>query len=89
MHKKMIAGIASSDKQFVPSPLLCFFLCPTTRELTSPFLFSFSAFGVAAAIVAGWSWDRLIPCHGDVMETGGKNAWTSTLGDLIAAAQKK
>ncbi|KAL7411000.1 hypothetical protein BDY24DRAFT_398301 [Mrakia frigida] len=59
MHKKMIAGIASSDKH---------------------------AFGVAAAIVAGWSWDRLIPCHGDVLETGGKNAWTSTLGDLIAAA---
>ncbi|BGP20781.1 hypothetical protein JCM10213_008918 [Rhodosporidiobolus nylandii] len=28
--------------------------------------------------VAGWDFDRMIPCHGDVMETGGKKAWTDT-----------
>jgi len=25
-------------------------------------------------------WDRLIPCHGDVIETGGKNAWNTIWG---------
>ncbi|KAH8110274.1 hypothetical protein DFH11DRAFT_796980 [Phellopilus nigrolimitatus] len=29
-----------------------------------------------AKTVAGWDFERIIPCHGDVIETGGKNAWT-------------
>jgi len=29
-----------------------------------------------AKIVNGWDFDRIIPCHGNVIETGGKNAWT-------------
>lgn len=28
-----------------------------------------------AKTVAGWDFDRIIPCHGDVIETGGKAAW--------------
>ncbi|TNY19006.1 hypothetical protein DMC30DRAFT_418305 [Rhodotorula diobovata] len=32
----------------------------------------------AARKVAGWDFDRIIPCHGDVIETGGKKAWTDT-----------
>ncbi|GJN94779.1 hypothetical protein Rhopal_007871-T1 [Rhodotorula paludigena] len=32
----------------------------------------------AARQVAGWDFDRIIPCHGDVIETGGKKAWTDT-----------
>jgi hypothetical protein len=26
-------------------------------------------------IVAAWDFDRLIPCHGDVIETGAKQVW--------------
>ncbi|KAF8956292.1 hypothetical protein BDZ97DRAFT_1958631 [Flammula alnicola] len=28
-----------------------------------------------AKTVAGWDFDRIIPCHGDVIETNGKQAW--------------
>ncbi|KAJ7089286.1 hypothetical protein B0H15DRAFT_840242 [Mycena belliarum] len=28
-----------------------------------------------AQTVAAWDFDRIIPCHGDVIETGGKQAW--------------
>ncbi|KAI0075942.1 hypothetical protein K474DRAFT_1663574 [Panus rudis PR-1116 ss-1] len=30
-----------------------------------------------AATVAGWNFDRIIPCHGDVIEKRGKEAWMS------------
>jgi len=30
-----------------------------------------------AATVAGWDFERIIPCHGDVIEKDGKKAWTS------------
>jgi hypothetical protein len=26
-------------------------------------------------VVSEWDFDRLIPCHGDVMETGAKKYW--------------
>ncbi|GAA5986870.1 hypothetical protein JCM10908_000933 [Rhodotorula pacifica] len=32
----------------------------------------------AAEKVAAWDFDRIIPCHGDVIETGGKKAWLDT-----------
>lgn len=28
-------------------------------------------------VIASWQFDRIIPCHGDVIETGGKEAWRS------------
>ncbi|KAL0958116.1 hypothetical protein HGRIS_000285 [Hohenbuehelia grisea] len=28
-----------------------------------------------AKTVAGWDFDRIIPCHGDVIETEGNKAW--------------
>jgi hypothetical protein len=28
-----------------------------------------------AKVVAAWDFDRIIPCHGDVVETGGKQVW--------------
>jgi len=34
-------------------------------------------------MVATWDFDRLIPCHGEVIETGAKTAWTSTYADLL------
>ncbi|CAG7849039.1 SubName: Full=Uncharacterized protein {ECO:0000313/EMBL:CCA67111.1} [Serendipita indica DSM 11827] len=30
---------------------------------------------ILAQRVAQWDFDRIIPCHGEVIETGGKNAW--------------
>ncbi|GAA5938645.1 uncharacterized protein JCM15063_005378 [Sporobolomyces koalae] len=38
----------------------------------------------ASKEVANWDFDRLIPCHGDVIETGGKKAWLDTYADFIA-----
>ncbi|CDZ98574.1 Protein of unknown function DUF4336 [Phaffia rhodozyma] len=43
-------------------------------------------YGQSAAIVAGWDFDRIIPCHGAVIETGGKEAWVSTNKNVIDAA---
>jgi hypothetical protein len=28
--------------------------------------------------VAEWDFERIIPCHGDVLDAGGKEAWAST-----------
>ncbi|KAI1792382.1 hypothetical protein LXA43DRAFT_1093625 [Ganoderma leucocontextum] len=36
-----------------------------------------------AKTVAQWDFDRIIPCHGDVIETGGKNAWTQAYRDFL------
>jgi len=33
--------------------------------------------------VAAWDFDRIIPCHGDVVETGGKKAWSSAYEWLL------
>ncbi|GAA5830087.1 hypothetical protein JCM5353_000704 [Sporobolomyces roseus] len=38
----------------------------------------------AAKQVASWDFDRLIPCHGDVIEPGGKKAWLDTYADFLA-----
>jgi len=34
-----------------------------------------AAFGESARRVSGWDFDRIVPCHGDVIETGGKAKW--------------
>ncbi|KDE08603.1 hypothetical protein MVLG_01065 [Microbotryum lychnidis-dioicae p1A1 Lamole] len=31
-----------------------------------------------AKVVSAWDFDRMIPCHGNVMESGAKAAWNST-----------
>jgi len=36
-----------------------------------------------ARIVAGWDFDRIIPCHGDVIETNGKEAWRALYKDFL------
>ncbi|KAF8327438.1 uncharacterized protein EI90DRAFT_2975088 [Cantharellus anzutake] len=36
-----------------------------------------------AKVVDGWDFNRIIPCHGDVIETGGKEAWRSTYTDFL------
>ncbi|RPD56904.1 hypothetical protein L226DRAFT_512770 [Lentinus tigrinus ALCF2SS1-7] len=34
--------------------------------------------------VYSWDFDRLIPCHGDVIETGAKAAWKSAWGSYLS-----
>lgn len=36
-----------------------------------------------AKVVAAWDFDRIIPCHGDVIETGGKAKWMSTFEQYL------
>lgn len=46
-------------------------------------------FAKDAETVAGWEFDRIIPCHGDTIETGGKQAWLqaySRVGDRCVLA---
>ena len=31
----------------------------------------------------GWDFDRIIPCHGDVIETGGKKAWSEAYSKYL------
>lgn len=37
-----------------------------------------------AKLVAGWDFDRIIPCHGDVLEgPAAKQAWLSTYAGVL------
>lgn len=42
-----------------------------------------------ATVVSGWDWDRLIPCHGDVLETGGKALWNKNFEWNLEHQRKK
>jgi len=37
-----------------------------------------------AKTVAGWDFERIIPCHGDVIENDGKKAWQTLYKDYLA-----
>ncbi|KAG8863503.1 hypothetical protein FRB96_008243 [Tulasnella sp. 330] len=36
-----------------------------------------------AKLVAGWDFDRIIPCHGDVIETRGNEAWKAAYANFL------
>ncbi|KAJ9121420.1 hypothetical protein QFC24_004758 [Naganishia onofrii] len=36
-----------------------------------------------AKVVAAWDFDRIIPCHGDVIESTGKEKWLSTFEQFL------
>jgi len=36
-----------------------------------------------AKVVSEWDFDRMIPCHGDVMETGAKKYWNDLYAKLL------
>jgi len=36
-------------------------------------------------VVSEWDFDRLIPCHGDVMETGAKKYWNALYARFVGA----
>ncbi|OLL24019.1 hypothetical protein NEOLI_003359 [Neolecta irregularis DAH-3] len=37
-----------------------------------------------ASTVADWEFNRVIPCHGDIIETGGKQAWLSAYESFLS-----
>jgi len=39
----------------------------------------FDAMKEDAVAVSGWDFERIIPCHGDVIETDAKNAWNDAM----------
>lgn len=41
-----------------------------------------------AETVAGWDFDRIIPCHGDVIERNGKEAWREAYKWYLAGGKK-
>ncbi|EJT99465.1 hypothetical protein DACRYDRAFT_110186 [Dacryopinax primogenitus] len=42
-----------------------------------------AAMGRDAKTVASWDFERIIPCHGDVIEGKGKEAWTRAYANLL------
>jgi len=47
------------------------------------------SFGESAKKVGGWDFDRLIPCHGDVIETGAKDVFKRIYAWHLADGAKK
>jgi hypothetical protein len=45
-------------------------------------------YNASTAKIANWDFDRIIPCHGDVIETGGKGIFQKVFEWHIAAAKK-
>jgi len=46
------------------------------------------SFGESAKRVAAWDFDRIIPCHGDVIETGAKDIFKRIYGWHLGEAKK-
>jgi hypothetical protein len=34
-------------------------------------------------VVRSWDFDRMVPCHGDVMETGAKKLWNDLYAKFL------
>ncbi|EGE81645.1 hypothetical protein BDDG_04588 [Blastomyces dermatitidis ATCC 18188] len=46
-------------------------------------------FAQSAATIEGWDFDRIIPCHGDVIESGGKEIFRNLFEWNLEAAKKQ
>ena len=46
-------------------------------------------FNKSVTKIAGWDFDRIIPCHGDVIETGGKGIFRKVMDWHLKAAGEK
>ena len=46
-------------------------------------------FNKSVAKIAKWDFDRVIPCHGDVIETGGKGIFQKVMAWHLSAASKQ
>ncbi|TKA83899.1 hypothetical protein B0A55_00090 [Friedmanniomyces simplex] len=47
-----------------------------------------AGFNQSAARIAHWDFDRIVPCHGDVIETGGKGIFEKVFGWHLDALRK-
>ncbi|KXL51521.1 hypothetical protein M433DRAFT_150545 [Acidomyces richmondensis BFW] len=47
-----------------------------------------AGFNRSMSKIAGWDFDRIIPCHGDVIETGGKGIFEKVMAWHLEAARK-
>ncbi|KDR68422.1 hypothetical protein GALMADRAFT_257141 [Galerina marginata CBS 339.88] len=69
------------SKSTPPSTIFKFNVSPSSSWLYPRLLWRLGedkeAMRKDAKIVSGWDFDRIIPCHGDVIETGGKGAWNA------------
>lgn len=74
------ANVASVFPSFTPP------LFPRFLMTSSLYPHPQSEFTASSKLVAAWDFDRMIPCHGDVMETGAKKAWTDTYADILSKA---
>jgi hypothetical protein len=54
---------------------------PNSQPSTA--LFTHRAMTRDAKVVAAWDFDRIIPCHGDVIESTGKEKWLSTFEQFL------
>jgi hypothetical protein len=68
-------GNGANGRPFVINQLMC------CQIIFSPNVCS--AMSRDAKVVNEWDFDRIIPCHGDVIETGGKKAWQQVLGKFL------
>lgn len=46
------------------------------------------AFGESVKRIESWDWDRVVPCHGDVIETGGKGVFRKVFEWYLTAKDK-
>lgn len=47
------------------------------------------SFGISARRILAWDFDRVIPCHGDVIETGGKDVFAKMVDWFVKGGGKK
>jgi hypothetical protein len=47
-----------------------------------------SEFTASVKRIANWDFDRIIPCHGDVIETNGKSAWQDVMAWFLKDESK-
>jgi hypothetical protein len=45
-------------------------------------------FNASVARINQWGFERIVPCHGDVIESGGKGVWEKVFGWHLDAAKK-
>jgi hypothetical protein len=47
-----------------------------------------TGFNQSVAKINGWGFERIVPCHGDVIEGNGKSVWEKVFGWHLDAAKK-
>lgn len=46
------------------------------------------SFGISSRKILTWDFDRVIPCHGDVIETGGKEVFAKMVDWFVKGGKK-